>query len=173
MKILLLFILLLSAPARAEVFNPIMFIGELIKSAVNGAPLSADTNGKLVSGITNQEISSAVVSTCTTAGISLTGITATPAAGTYLTIFGGDFNSAAGGTVVTLQYAVAGVAVTISQRKFMPFSGGTLTAGSQRVASGLNSILTVNGSQAITVSCSTSASTVTTAASQMQIVRLL
>lgn len=170
--ILNLCLAIIAHKSQATVFNPLMFIGEVVKGAINGAPLSADANGKLASGISNSETSSTTASTCTTGGISITGISVTPVAGTYLAIYSSDFNSANGGTVVTIQYQIAGASVTISQRKFMPFSGGTLTAGNQRVVSGLNSILTVTGSQAITVNCSTSASTVTTANSQLDIVRL-
>lgn len=170
MNILLL--ILLAIPAFARVENPAIFLGQQSFGTTAGAPLSTDANNQVISGITNAQVTSATAGTCTTGGISLTGITATPVAGTYLVLFGGDFNSAAAGEVITIVYQIAAVSQGASQRKFMPFTGGTLTTGSQRITASLNSILVVNGSQAITVNCSTSTSTATAANAEMQVVRL-
>lgn len=165
-------LLLFSQGANARVENPIIFKGEQSLGTVAGAPLSTDANNQVVSGISNIEISSSTASTCTTTAATLNGMTTTPVAGTYLVVFSSDFNSANSGIIVTLDYTVGGTAVGISQRKFMPFAGGTLTAGNQRVMGYLNSILTVNGSQAIAVRCSMSANTTSTASMQMDLVRL-
>jgi hypothetical protein len=153
------------------VVNPSVFIGEQVFGATNGSPLVV-TNSQLAQGLSYSETSSTTAYTCTTTNGQVTGMTVTPAAGTYLAVYSSDFSSANAGTVVTLEYFVGGSALTISQRKFMPFTGGTLTSGSQRVMQGLNSIFAVNGSQAVQVYCQTSASTVTTAASQLDLVRI-
>lgn len=121
---------------------------------------------------TNYEAIATASATITTTDALLTSMTATPIAGIYLVIFSSDFNSANSGIVITLDCKVGGSAVADMQRKFMPFAGGTLTAGSQRVFAGTNGIVTVNGSQAIEIFCSTSSGTVTSAARNLSIVRI-
>lgn len=174
MKLLLIAAMLLfSEIGLGDVRNPVMFIGEAVLGATLGAPLSADGNSELISGITAAEVSATASFTCTTTDQAMTSITYSPAlAGTYLVLFGTDFNSALSGVVVTMNFDIAGSAQTVSQRKFMPFAGGTLTAGSQRTQASLNSLITVTAGQTITVHCSTSSNTVTTGDAQMQVVRL-
>lgn len=150
-----------------------LFIGKPVLGSVVDAPLSADANGALVSGIIHSEISS-TSSTTTNSGTDalMNSMTTTPASGTYLVIFSTDLNSPSGGAIVTLSFYVGGTQNANSQRKVMPFAGGTLTAGNQRVGISLNQILTVNGSQAIEVRWSTSAGTITAANRTMNLVRV-
>lgn len=164
---------LFSLATSARVDNPLVFIGELVKGGVNGAPLITDLNGKVAQGILNGEVNSSTASTCTTTAATLNGMTVTPVAGTYLVLFSADFSSANSGVSVTLEFMSAGVLVPGSQRKFIPFSGGTLTFGSQRTPASLNAIVILNGSQALTVNCQVSANTASTASMALDYVRLL
>lgn len=174
LRILAIIVIIIFANlSHAKIENPRIFQGEQSLGTVAGAPLSTDTNNQVTSGISNIIVSSTVASTCTTTDGTLNSMTTTPVAGTYLVIFGSDFNSTGSGIVVTLTYNVGGSNVTVTQRRFMPFAGGTLTAGSQRVQQALNAIITVNGAQAIAVHCSTSSSTVSTASMELDLVRLL
>lgn len=164
-------IVLLSYVGRADVTNFIMFIGQFVLASTVGAPLSTDANGQLVSGITNYISSTSSATTCTTTDAAMSGITITPAAGTYLMLFSTDYNSANGGTILTVSFFQSTTQIAISQRKFMPFAGGTLTAGNQRIPFSVNSIQVLSGA-AITVHCQTSASTATTADAELNLVRL-
>lgn len=171
MKKLILTLLLFSTLAAGDVKNPVAFIGQAVLGSTPGAPLAADSNSQLVSGLGTVEVSGTSY-TCNTSDNVITSITTSPSlAGTYLATFNGDVNSATGGVVVTLSYFVAGVQQSISQRKFMPFAGGTLTAGSQRANVGLSSLITITAGQSIAVHCSTSSNSVTWANSQMQVER--
>lgn len=157
-----------------SVFNPAIFIGEAVPGAISGAPLSADSNGLLASGISNTEASATASATAGTgADTLLTGMTITPAAGTYLTWFSCDLNSATSGVVVSVSIYVGGTQKADSLRKVMPFAGGTLTAGSQRALGATNGVVTVNGSQAIEIRWSASAGAPTAAARTMNILRVL
>lgn len=169
----LILCLLIGMPGLARVENFIMFIGQKVLGAVAGAPLSVSATGGLQSGIPFTQITSATATTCATSQTAITGITTTPVAGTYLITYSTDFNSANGGTTVTVNLSVGGTNVSITQRKFMPFAGGTLTSGAQRLPFSVTTIQVLNGSQILAANCVTSASTATTANSEMDIVRLL
>lgn len=151
-----------------------LFIGKGVLGAVAGAPLSADANGTLVSGISNIEVS-ATSNATTSSGTDalMTSMTSTPVAGTYLVWFSCDLNSPTGGAVVSVSYYIGGSQKADSLRKIMPFAGGTLTAGNQRVAVAINGVVTVNGSQAVEVRWSTSSGTITAAARTMNLLRVL
>lgn len=99
----------------------------------------------------------------------LAGMTLTPLAGRYLVWFSCDLNSTAAGDVVSISIYVGGVQKADSLRKVMPFAGGTLTSGSQRVGVDTNGLVTVNGSQAIEIRWSTSAGAPTAAARTLNI----
>lgn len=156
-----------------SIINPSIFQGEQSFGTTPGAPLSTDANNQVISGITNQEISSVTSQNAGTGADALmTGMTVTPVSGTYLVIFSTDLNSGSAGAVASASFYVGGTQNGVSQRKVQPFAGGTLTSGSQRIMLGLNAILTVNGSQAIEVRWSASAGTITSANRTMDIVRL-
>lgn len=124
-------------------------------------------------GLYNLEASATASATAGTgADALLTGMTLTPAAGTYLVVFSCDLNSANAGAVVTLSIYVGGVQKVDSQRKVMPFAGGTLTSGSQRVGIATNGVVTVNGAQAIEIRWSTSSNAPTAADRTMNILRV-
>lgn len=92
-----------------------------------------------------------VTSTSTTYA-NISGMTLTPPAGTYLVIFSGDTSATQGGNgeTGTFQLAVAGTQVPNSR---MTVTDVYALLGTNTVAGGntLCSIVTVNGSQAITV----------------------
>lgn len=170
------FVLLLSSPSFAGLNQFVternIFSGEVASNLTPGAPLSVSSTGKVTTGISNGEVGSGTASTCTTTAGTLNGMTVTPVAGTYLVLFSSDFSSANAGITVTLEFQVAATLWPFSQRKFSPFAGGTLTSGSQRIPASLNSIIVVNGSQAITVNCQMSANSASTASMALDYVRL-
>lgn len=112
--------------------------------------------------ILSQEIT-AISSATTTSSTDalLSGMTVTPAAGKYLVMFNTDFNSNSAGAAITFSYYVGGTQVAVTQRKIIPFDGGALSAAAARGMGTLQSVITVNGSQAIEVQWSTSGGTAT------------
>jgi hypothetical protein len=170
----LLILLALSFDCHAAIRNPSEFIGEVVFGSITGAPLSADTNGKLVSGISNNSAYNDSNFTCTTTDQVITGVSiAAPPAGNYLISMSGDINSTNAGTVVTLHFQSNNSSTTHGQLKTMPFAGGTLSSGSQRIPFSKTIITTLNGTNALEVWCSTSANTVTTANVSLVYERLL
>lgn len=156
-----------------SVINPVLFIGEAVLGSTLGAPLSTSATGLLTSGISNTEVSATASATAGTgADTLLTSMTITPVSGTYLVWFSCDVNSATSGVVVSVSIYVGGVQKADSLRKLMPFAGGTLTAGSQRIPVSTNGEVTVNGSQAIEIRWSASAGAPTAAARTMNILRV-
>lgn len=109
------------------------------------------------------EVSSSAAATSTTGDQVMTGMTFTPAAGTYLVWFSCDLNSPTAGSVASISLFIATTQVVQSLRKIMPFAGGTLTVGNQRVGASTNGLLTVNGSQAISLHWSSSTAGITVA----------
>lgn len=102
----------------------------------------------------------------------LAGMTSTPASGTYLAWFSCDLNSGSAGAVVSVSFYVGGTQKADSLRKIMPFAGGTLTSGNQRVGVALNGLITVTGSQTIEVRWSASSGTVTAAGRTMNLLKV-
>lgn len=154
------------------IVNPVAFIGEYVLGSTAGAPLSADANNQLASGINSIEVSDTTSFTITTTTQTVTTMSVTPAAGTYLAMFSCDVNSAAAGVAATLNFAIAGTASAISQRKVIPFCGGTLTSGSARCGVALQQIMTITAGQTVVVQASCSSGTCTIASRTMDLVRL-
>lgn len=157
------------------VVNPVLFIGEAVLGGISGAPLSSDANDLLVSGITHGEASATASATAPTGTDTLIAgmTTGNIPAGTYLVWFSSDLNSANAGAVVSVSFYVGGVQKADSLRKVMPFAGGTLTSGSQRVGVATNGLVTVNGSQAVEVRWSTSSNAPTAADRTLNWIRVL
>lgn len=150
-----------------------IFSGETAVNLTVGAPLSVSSTGKVTTGIANSSVYVNGNFTCTTTDQVVTGATiAAPVAGTYLVSMSGDINSAVGGVVATVHIENNGAANTNGNIKTMPFAGGTLTAGNQRVPFAKTIITALNGTNAIEVWCSTSSNTVTVANTALTIVRL-
>lgn len=141
-----------------------IFLGETASNLVAGAPLSVSLTGKVQSGIPDGSAYNDANFTCTTTDQVITGVSiAAPPAGNYRIAMAGDVNSATGGTVVTIHFESNAASTTHGQLKFMPFAGGTLTSGSQRIPFSKDILTTLNGTSPLEVWCSTSAGTVTTA----------
>lgn len=144
-------------------------------TSTNGYLSSTDWNtfNNKQSALTPIEVSSVISATAGTGSdVLLTGMTSTPASGTYLVWFSCDLNSITAGVVIGVSIYVGGIQKTDSLRKTMPFSGGTLTSGSQRVGVYTNGQVTVNGSQAIEIRWSTSAGAPTAASRTMNLLKI-
>lgn len=102
----------------------------------------------------------------------LTSMTLTPIAGTYMVWFSCDVTSPTAGAAISFSIYVGGVQKADSLRKIIPFSGGTLTSGNARAVAATNGVVTVNGSQAITIEWSTSAGTMTAGARTLNTLRV-
>lgn len=156
-----------------SIINPIMFIGEAVLGSTAGAPLSADANNLLVSGISNTEVSATgTVTAGTGADTLLTGMTITPVSGTYLAWFSCDLNCSTAGAATSFSFYVGGSQKADSLRKVAPFDGGTLSAGAARCGVAINGLITVNGSQAIEIRWSASNGTNQTGPRTMNILRV-
>lgn len=157
-----------------SIFNPFVFIGEFVSGAVNGAPLSTDSNGLLTSGISHFEASATTNTNAGTGGDTLmVGMTITPVAGTYLVWFSCDILSNTAGAAISVSIYVGGTQKADSLRKIIPFSGGTLTSGNARGGVATNGVVAVNGAQAIEIRWSASNGTNTAATRTMNILRVL
>lgn len=126
-----------------------------------------------VQGLYNIEESATASATAGTgADALLTGMTSTPPAGSYFVSFSCDLNSPTAGVVISVSIYVGGVQKSDSLRKIMPFAGGTLTVGNQRVGASTNGVVTVNGSQAIEIRWSASAGAPTAADRTMNLLKV-
>lgn len=151
-----------------------VFIGKGVLGAVDGAPLSADVNGLLASGVSNTEVSATgTITAGTGADALMTGMTVTPVAGTYLTFFSCDLTCASAGAATSFSLYVGGSQKADSIRKVAPFDGGTLSALNARCGVAINGVVTVNGSQAIEIRWSASNGTNTSGPRTMNILRVL
>lgn len=103
-----------------------------------------------------EEMATASATAPTGSDALIAGMTVTPLAGTYYVSFSCDISSGSSGAAISVSVYVAGVQVTQSLRKIIPFSGGTLTSGSGRGAMYTQALASVNGSQAIEIRWSTS-----------------
>jgi hypothetical protein len=151
----------------------ILFQGQYINApGVNsGAPL-VDNGGNLAFGLYNNEVnSSAAITVTTTAGV-IGSSTVTPAAGTYLVIFSCSISaSSAAGNILSIGITVGGTSQTDTVRKAMPTGTGAFNAF-QNMTISTNKIVTVNGSQAIAISASSSAGTVTVTGLNFDVMRI-
>lgn len=154
------------------VINPIIFAGEQSIGTTAGAPLSTDSNNQITSGINFIEVSDTASFTVTTSTQTITTMSITPTPGTYLIMFSCDVNSALAGVAITINLAINGAATSISQRKVVPFCGGTLTSGSARCGAATQQILAITTGQTITVQASCSSNTATIASRTLDLVRL-
>lgn len=132
-----------------------------IEEAASGAHLLATEVG-------------ATANATTTSGTDaiITGMTATPAAGTYLVWFSSAINSSQAGATVTVSMYVGGVQRADSVRAVSPFDGGTLSALTASCGMAINGLVTVTGSQAITIEWHTSAGTATCGARTLNYLRV-
>jgi hypothetical protein len=114
-----------------------------------------------VQGLYNGEIqlTSNVTTTSGTAAV-ITGLTVTPPGGTYLISFSGWFTHSTGNATITISVFAGGTQNAGSVRTLMPFSG-SIGAANNGLTAATNAIVTVDGTQAITIEWLTSAATAT------------
>lgn len=121
--------LLLSLSARADVKNPVSFIGQYVLGATLGAPLSVSGDNTLVSGV--QVFTSAVAtgSTTTTSAtdVLMGSMTYTPGAGSYLALFGTTLQENSNNANVFVSIYGNGSQVSGSERSATPQIQGGLT----------------------------------------------
>lgn len=146
--------------ASARVENPILFIGEVAKNATVGAPLVADANGKLASGLTvlttGQITANQTLSTTTPTQMTSMTLT-TPAAGTYLVWFDATAQTGTGGNSITV-YVYLNTTAS-GESRTVQFPTATLIDSGYPLYVGLQAIpVTVSGSQSINIFWSTTAS---------------
>lgn len=175
-KILLMFSLcfFLCFRAQARVENPTAFIGEPIVGATTGAPLSADANDKLVSGITTNSVNATSGTTTTSAtDVLIASMTLTPVAGTYYVSFHTSFTHSANNATITYTLYSGGSAITGTAMIAEPTIQGGLTPTLPFSQPGsISGFATVNGSQAIEARWKTSGATATAGARILNIVRV-
>lgn len=155
--------------------NPVAFIGETVNGATTGAPLSADSNGQLSSGISNTEASATSATTTTSTANPptsvMSGMTITPVSGTYLVIFSGWMTESNGNAPVTINIIVGGTSKADSIRTFLPFTGA-VGGANDGMQVGTNGVVTVNGSQAIAIGWSVTGGTATANQRTLNILRV-
>lgn len=150
-----------------------IFSGEVASNLTIGAPLSVSSTGKITTGITAIELPfSSNITTTSTTDVVLTGMTTTPVAGTYLVVFSTWFTHSNGNDTVTYSIYAGGVQSAPTVRTVVPFTGA-VGAVNDGLEAGTNGIVTVNGSQAITLEWHTNAGTATAHAGTMDVVRFL
>lgn len=121
--------------------------------------------------ITSVEVNSVAATACAVSpGTTL--LTATPVAGTYLVVASGNVTAtSAAGRTLTVDLQVAGVSVSGTLRAATPQSAAALSVF-QSMSLSTNAIVSVNGSQAITMRGVASLGTMTMTDRVMDLVRL-
>lgn len=160
-----------STPAQGTPFdNTTVGAAGLASTDVQSA--IEEIKNQTVSLLNTGEVQNAANITVTTTDQQLTSIVtpAFPLGGTYMCWFEADFNSATSGLIVTIKFRSG--AVDGRQLKFMPFAGGTLTAGSQRMPAGMSDRITVAAGGTIQVNASTSTGTATCANAQLMYMKV-
>lgn len=156
------------------IVNPVAFIGEEVLGSTVGAPLAADTNGQLVSGLTVLEFSATADATTTSnTPALLTGMTTTPVAGSYLVWFSASTQSNGTNCTQTFGLYVGGTLKADSSRTIQPYDGGTLAAATATGAVAINAKITVTGSQLVEIHWSTAGGTATCHQRTLNLLRII
>lgn len=155
--------------------NPVMFIGQKILAAVVGSPLSSDANGQLVSGTSNSEtVGTSTITTTSATDVLITGMTATPVAGTYIVWFVTTLQHITNNANIFVSIYAGGVQASGSEMEATPqIQGGVTPSLNMRVPIATVNTVAVNGSQAIEARWRTSAGTATATTRTLQILRVL
>lgn len=117
-----------------------LFVGPLVSQTVYNVQTTATASASAPTG----------------ANATLISISPNPIAGTYYISCSFDVSSGVAGAAIQASVYIGGSQVTDSNRKIVPFSGGTLTSGSGRGVIHTQALVAVNGSQAVEVRWSTS-----------------
>lgn len=171
---LILPIVYIAAVAHGDIKNPVMFIGQKILGATVSAPLSADANGQLVSGIVNSKATATASTTTTSATDVLIGsMTLTPAAGTYTAQFQTSLQSNSNNANIFVSIWVGGVQSAETEVSATPqIQGGVTPSLNLHIPITTSTSVTVNGAQAIEARWRTTAGTATALNRVLSIVRL-
>lgn len=112
-------------------------------------------------GLNSTEVSfSSNITTTSATDVVMTGMTITPIAGMYLVLFSTWFTHSNGNATITTSLYAGGVQKADSIRVTIPFVGA-LSAITQDIGCTINGVVTVNGSQALTIEWHTSTGTAT------------
>lgn len=172
-NLLPLFLLFYGTTVIADVKNPVMFIGEAVLGDTPGAPLSTDANSQLISGISNTEVSAtADATTASTTDVVMTGMTITPVAGNYLVNFSTCVDHSAQSVAVVVSLYSGGTRKLDTVRSPVPRFNG-VGANTLTPCLSINSVVTVNGSQAIAIEWKVASGTGTVHQRTLNIVRVL
>lgn len=153
--------------------NEILFIGEVVKNGVLGAPLITASTGLLASGLLTFTIASTSNTTTTSATqTALNAMTITPGAGTYWTTFNTSVQSTAGGNSVTI--GIYANAVLQGETQTIQFPTATLIDTGYPFFIGAHfPTVTVTAGQAITIEWSTNGGTATCLNRRLSLLRIL
>lgn len=125
-----------------------------------------------VQGLASTEVSfSSNITTTSATDVVMTGMTITPSAGTYLVLFSTWFTHSNGNATITTSLYNGGVQKADSIRITIPFVGA-LSAITQDIGCSINSIVTVNGSQALAIEWHTSTGTATAHSGTFDIINI-
>lgn len=136
------------------IYNPSMFIGEVVTGGTNGAPLSVSSTGKLAVGITTTSVNSTVDTTTTSTAathVLINSMTITPAAGTYMVWFNTTLDSNTNNANIFVALYSNSTIITGTEMGATPQTQGGLTPSlNSKIPISTHAVsVTVNGSQAI------------------------
>lgn len=154
------------------IFNPSMFIGESVAGSTVGAPLSSDSSGNLISGISNTEVSATADTTTTSStDVLMNSMTITPVSGTYFVSFSTTVDHSNQSVAVVASIYSGGTLKTDSVRSVVPRFNG-IGANSLSPCVAINGVTTVNGSQAIEIRWKTASGTATAHQRTLNVIRM-
>jgi hypothetical protein len=171
----LAFLSLSTSLSYGNVYNYILFIGQVISGATNGAPLVVSSTGKLATGLSTSSVNATGTTTTTSTANPSTAViasmTQTPVAGTYFVYFCSSFQSNANNIDVLYSLFSGGSLITGSEMTATPQIQGGLTPSLNMKFPGCTiGLATVNGSQAIEARWHVSAAGTATAGSRIMII---
>lgn len=159
----------------SDVNNPVAFIGQAVLGATVGAPLSTDSNGQLVSGITATKVSATADATTTsTTDVLITSMTITPVSGTYEVKFSTTVESNSNNANIFVSLYAGGSQTSGTEMSATPqIQGGLTPSLNMRLPISTVTQVAVNGSQAIEARWRITAGTATSHSRTLSIIRVL
>ncbi len=161
----------ITAQATSAGLTAINYTDTGIATSGAGAPLSINNSQVVVSGIFTTRVTSTTAVAVGTTATSL--LSYTPPAGTYIVWDSANITaSSAGGNKLSISVYVGGTQIAVTNRSCTPLSSSAL-ATFQAMSLHTNTIVTVNGSQAVAIYGISSAGTVTVTEHEMDLMRSL
>lgn len=156
----LLLLFLMAVPIQAGFISQTnIFSDEVASNLTSGAPLVVSSTGKITTGINFNIIPfTATITTTSTSDVLMTGMTTTPAAGTWDVLFCTWFTHSNGNATITYSIHSGASQIAGSVMTVIPFVGA-LSAITQDIPGCTSYITAVNGSQAISIEWHTSTGT--------------